>query len=119
MVECRIIQDDYRALGQLWHQVMLQLCIKDFSMDIRLCQGRCQQKSVQKHADDIHPSARVPIAFAVAFLTALCISVGARHVVLKATFVNVNNGFSAALCTAILSWKAVSAASLAFGCASV
>ena len=66
-------------------------------LEIGRIRRRCQQHARQQRADYIHPSARVPIVFAMASLAALCISVDARHVVRKAIFINVNNWFGIGL----------------------
>lgn len=65
--------------------------IEDFRIDICLRQADREQHARQKRADDVDPPSCIPIPSSMTFLPAGRIAMGARHVMRKTTFVNVDN----------------------------
>ena len=89
-----VVHHQDRPRWQFRYQVVAKPEIENICINIGCGQADDQESARQQGADDVDPSARVPVVFARTALPAQAVAVGAGHIVGKAALVYVDNGFA-------------------------
>jgi len=98
-VEHCVVHDDHASGQEFGQKVLRNPSIEDVGVDIGSKQAHGQERPFDQSADDIGSASCMPIFYAMTALAYRCIAMRARHVVSKATFININDDSAFALMT--------------------
>ena len=90
-MECRVVHDDDRSVGELREQILFNPRRKNVSVHILIKQPHRDEAAIKQSADYVYPPFCVPILRPITSLADWRVTMCAWHVVGKTAFINVNN----------------------------